>query len=233
MTPEEVERTVRGVAEEQEKSANDRFKDGFTNVLATGLIAATLAHFALFELFPDMRAADVQVNSRATRTVDLPPQVEIPPPPERVARPATPKVSASAEISEEVTIGKTSFDANPTEQLPPPPKEAAGNGDEKRPEFIPYDVSPELKNPREVQKYLQETYPPQLKSNKIGGRVVLWLYIDRRGRVQETRVQTGSGYAALDRAAHRVGRRMVFSPAMNRDKKTPVWVQQGINFRVR
>jgi len=233
MTPEEIRRTVRGVVEERDRSANERFKDGFTNVLATGLIAATLAHFALFELFPDMRAADIRATSRATRTVELPPQVEIPPPPERVARPATPKVSADADIKEDVTIGKTSFEANPTEQLPPPPSAAAGSGARERPKFIPYDVAPELKNPREVQKYLERTYPRELRDNRIGGRVVLWLYIDREGQVQKTRVQQSSGYEALDRAAHRVGRQMEFTPALNRDKKTPVWVQQGINFEVK
>ena len=232
MTPEEHRRTVRGVVEEP-KSANERFKEGFSAVVAGGLIAATLAHLALFELFPEMRAADVGSVSRATRAIELPPQVEVPPPPEAVARPATPKVSAAADISEDVTISKTSFEANPSERLPPPPKATARSSAEKRPEFIPYDVAPELKNPREVQQYLMETYPPELRANAVGGRVVLWLYIDRRGQVQETRVQVSSGYDALDRAAHRVGRRMEFTPAMNRDKRTPVWVQQGIEFEVK
>ena len=232
MTPEEHRRTVRGVAEEP-KSANDRFKDGFSSIVAGGLIAATLAHLALFELFPKMRAADVRATSRATRTVELPPQVEIPPPPEAVARPATPRVSAAADISEDLTIGKTSFEANPTEQLPPPPKDTPRGSRDQRPDFIPYDVAPELKNPGEVASYLQSTYPSELKKSAIGGRVLLWLYIDRRGQVVETRVHRSSGYSALDRAARRVGRRMEFTPAMNRDKRTPVWVQQGINFRVK
>lgn len=232
MTPEEQKRTVRGVVEEPQ-SANERFKEGFPAVVAGGLIAATLAHLALFELFPQMRAADVRATSRVTRTIELPPQVEVPPPPEAVARPATPKVSAAADISEDVTISKTSFEANPSEDLPPPPKATPRSGREERPEFIPYDVAPELKNPSEVQKFLQQTYPSHLRKNEIGGRVVLWLYIDRRGRVQETRVQQSSGYDALDRAAHRVGQRMEFTPAMNRDRKTPVWVQQGIEFEVK
>lgn len=233
MTPEERKRTVRGVVEEEQQSANDRFKDHFASFLAGGLILATLAHLALFELFPTMRAADIEASARATETVDLPPDVEIPPPPERVARPATPKVSA-ADVAEDVTIGKTSFESNPVEQLPPPPKNArGGQGDQDRPAFIPYDVPPELKNPGEVQDALKRTYPPDLRKNRIGGRVVLWVYVDDEGNVQETRVQQSSGYSALDRAAKEVARQMRFSPAMNRDKKTAVWVQQAIEFEVK
>lgn len=235
MTPEERREgrtTLRGVAEEKESSANDRFKDSYTTLLAAGLIAATLAHFAFFELFPEMRAADVRVTSRVTETVELPPEVEIPPPPEQIARPATPRVSA-ADLSEEVTIGKTSFEDNPVEELPPPPRGSAADSGEDRPRFIPYEVAPELKNPREVEAYLQRTYPTELRSSGIGGHVVVWLYIDREGRVQKIQVQESSGYAALDQAARRVAGRMEFTPAVNRDRRTPVWVQQGITFEVR
>ncbi|MFB6241128.1 MAG: TonB family protein [Gemmatimonadota bacterium] len=47
------------------------------------------------------------------------------------------------------------------------------------------------------------------------------------------RVQQSSGYPALDRAAKEVAAEMRFSPAMNRDRKTAVWVQQAIEFEVR
>lgn len=234
MTPEEKKRRVRGVVEQEERSANDRFKDHFGSFLAGGLILATLAHLALFELFPTMRAADIEASAGATETVELPPEVKIPPPPQRVARPATPKVAAAAEVDEDVTISKTSFEANPVEQLPPPPKDAGGGeGGEDRPAFIPYDVPPELKNPGEVQDALKRSYPDHLRKNRIGGRVVLWVYVDEEGRVQKSRVQQSSGYPALDRAAKEVAAEMRFSPAMNRDRKTAVWVQQAIEFEVR
>lgn len=232
MTPEEVRRRVRGIADE-DGSANDRFKEGFSTWLAGGLILATLAHFALFELFPTMRAADIEVKSQRTEAVELPPDVEIPPPPQQVARPATPKVSAAAEVSEDVTISKTTFDSNPTEQLPPPPKSTGEESEEGQPAFIPYDVAPELKNPGEVQRYLRNVYPPSLKENSIGGTVTLWVHVDETGEVEKTRVRKSSGYDAFDRAARKVARRMQFSPALNRDRKTAVWVQQRIHFQVK
>lgn len=57
--------------------------------------------------------------------------------------------------------------------------------------------------------------------------------MDREGQVQKSRVQQSSGYEALDTAAHKVADRMEFTPAMNRDRRTPVWVQQRIEFRVK
>ncbi|MFB6240767.1 MAG: energy transducer TonB [Gemmatimonadota bacterium] len=228
MTPEEPrqqEEQRTGIAQ----TANDEFKENYGRWFAGGLIFAVLAHFALFELFPQFRAADIGTKSKAMEQVELPPQVEIPPPPKQIARPATPKVS-SAEISEDVTISETTFESNPVEKLPPPP---SGEGKSDRPSFIPYDVAPELKNASEVQQYLQRVYPPSLKQSGIGGTVVLWIFVDKQGQVQKARVQKSSGYDALDQAAKKVADQMVFSPAMNRDKKTAVWVQQRVQFQVK
>lgn len=233
MTPENEKRPVRGIAASPE-SANARFKEQFPTLLAGGLVLATIAHFALFELFPTMRATDIELEARRTTAVELPPDVEIPPPPEQVARPATPNVSPSADVSEDVTISKTTFESNPVEKLPPPPETTEGGKNEaERPEFIPYDVAPELRNAGEVQQYLRQVYPPSLKKSSIGGTVVLWIYVDQKGEVRKSRVQKSSGYKALDKAAHKVAERMKFTPAMNRDKRTAVWVQQRIIFEVK
>lgn len=153
MRSEGRRRSVRGSAEDG-SSANDSFKEGFPSLIAGGMIAATLAPFALFELSPGMRVADIRTTTAETRVVELPPRVEVPPPQE-VARPATPRVSTAADLD-----------------------------------------------------------------------------VDETDHVRETRVKAGSGYDGLDRAARAVARRMEFSPAMNRDMKTAVWVRQGIEFEV-
>lgn len=230
MTPEEPrqhDERRRGIAQ----TANDEFKKNYASWFAGGLIFAVLAHFALFELFPQFRAADIGTKSKAMETVELPPQVEIPPPPQQIARPATPKVS-TADVSEDVTISETTFESNPAEDLPPPPS-GEGSSKSDRPSFIPYDVAPELKNGSEVQQFLQRVYPPSLKSSGIGGTVVLWIFVDKEGEVEKARVQKSSGYDALDQAAKKVANQMAFSPAMNRDKKTAVWVQQRVQFQVK
>ena len=211
------------------ETANDAFKQNATDWLAYGLIGAVAVHFALFAFFPNLQAADLSGTGGALETIELPPEVQIPPPPEQISRPATPKVAA-ADITEDVTIAPTTFESNPVENLPPPPKTGSP---EDRPSFIPYDVPPKLKNPGEIQKLLQRLYPSQLREAGIEGTVVLWIYIDENGAVQKTQVQKTSGYDAMDKAAMGTAGKMKFSPAKNRDKKTPVWVAQAITFEVR
>ena len=61
---------------------------------------------------------------------------------------------------------------------------------------------------------------------------VLWLYIDEDGQVLRTVVAESSGFEQLDEAAQKVASKMEWKPAMNRDKKTAVWLSQAIDFSV-
>ena len=211
-------------------SANDAFKSHYRDWVRFGVIVAVGLHFGFFNFFPKLRAADLAGGVAEFEAIELPPEVRVPPPPEHIARPATPKVAA-VEMSEDVTIAPTTFESNPVENLPPPPV-AAGRDPSERPSFIPYDVPPRLKNPDEIQRLLQRNYPPQLREAKIQGTVVLWIYIDDRGNVVKSHVQRSSGYMAMDRVAQECADEMEFTPAKNRDKRTAVWVAQAISFEV-
>lgn len=208
--------------------ANESFKRGSQRRVALSLMAAVMLHLAIFELFPRMQVANLGAAAVALETIELPPEVRIPPPPEQISRPATPRV-ATIDVDEDVTIAETTFESNPVENLPPPPQTASPN---ERPSFIPYTVAPVLKNREEVLRFLERVYPSTLRSAGIGGAVVLWLYIDEQGMVQRSVVAESSGYAQLDEAAQEVADRMVWKPAMNRDKKTAVWLSQAIDFSV-
>ena len=209
-------------------TANERFKESFRSTVAIGIAAAVVAHFALFELFPRMQANELGAAVTELAAIELPPEVTIPPPPDQIARPATPRV-ATAEIEEDVTIAPTTFESNPVESLLPPPS-AADVTD--RPSFIPYTQAPELRNKKEVLAFLKSTYPSMLKQAGVGGTVLLWLYIDKVGQVQRTVLAESSGYEQLDEAAKKVAEKMHFRPAMNRDKTTAVWLAQSIDFSV-
>lgn len=210
-------------------TAHDRFKRQFSPALRAGIILATLIHFAIFALFPRLETAGFQVAGSAIEAVELPPQVEVPPPPEQIARPATPRIAA-VEVSDDLTIAPTTFEENPASSLGPPPSIAADEAD--RPPFIPYDVAPRLKNRAEILAMLQGAYPRALRDAGIGGTVLLWIYVSEQGRVLESRIAQSSGYLPLDRAAQTVAARMEFTPAMNRDRVTPVWLSQPIDFSV-
>jgi TonB family protein len=205
------------------RTANDDFKRSYATWVYIGLIVAVALHFGLVEFFPQLHAENMGTENKSLKAVQLPPEVKIPPPPKQIARPATPKVAA-ANVKEDVTIAPTTFEQNPVEQLPPP---------SDRPSFIPRDVDPKLENSGEIQRLLQRLYPPSLKDVGIGGRVVLWLWVDEKGQVGKTVVQESSGYDALDQAAAKVAVNMKFKPAINRDKPIGVWIAQPITFEVK
>jgi periplasmic protein TonB len=217
-----------------QETANDRFKRGFGNWFWGGLIAATAIHFVMFMFWPNMTSADVSFNTNELKAVELPPEIKIPPPPQAIARPAAPVVSADASVNEDVTIAPTTFSANPVSNLPPPPSSSSASGDvSKAPTFTPYTVAPDLKNRAEVQAALEKYYPPLLKDAGIGGTVMVWFFIDEAGHVQKNLIKESSGHQALDEAAIKVANIMDFSPALNRDKKVPVWVALPIVFRTK
>jgi periplasmic protein TonB len=211
------------------ETANDRFKKGFADWFWVSLILATLLHAALFFALPRFGVDEWAFAATELETIDLPDQIEIPPPPEAIQRPATP-VIAEATIDEDITIAPTTFEDNPIENLPPPP---TGDQDlSAAPVFTPMTVRPQLRNDRAVQQALMRHYPPLLRDAGIGGTVLMWFFIDENGRVQNTRINQSSGYDAFDQAAQNVASIMEFSPAYNRDQRVPVWVALPITFAI-
>lgn len=102
-----------------------------------------------------------------------------------------------------------------------------------RPVFTPYSVGPEITNRAEVTRALDRAYPAVLRDAGIGGSARVWFFIDEEGRVQDTRIETSSGHAELDRAALAVADVMRFTPALNRDQPVPVWVTFPVRFQTR
>ena len=76
-------------------------------------------------------------------------------------------------------------------------------------------------------------YPALLRDAGIGGTVRVYFFIDEEGEVQDTRIDQSSGHDALDAAALTVSGVYRFSPALNRDRRVPVWVSFPITFQVR
>ena len=213
-------------------TANDRFKRSFGTLLSGSMILATVAHFTVFAMWPELTAEDFTYEAPALEQIDLPPEIDIPPPPERIARPATP-VIAAADISEDITIAPTTFEENPVEDLPPPPEDVTTTDISAAPTFTPFTVRPSVKNRTEVARALEREYPPLLRDAGIGGSVNVWFFIDETGAVQRTQVDESSGHAALDAAAMKVADIIQFTPALNRDKRVPVWISLPITFTTR
>lgn len=225
------EQTNEQPAAEAAGTANEQFKKSFSSWFWGSMITATVLHFAAFAFWPEMAADDVSVSSSELEAIELPPEVEIPPPPAAIQRPATP-VIATAEINEDITIAEVTFEANPVENLPPPPEDVETDIS-SAPVFTPYTVAPDYTNGDEVRRALEREYPPLLRDAGIGGTVQVWFFIDENGIVQNRQVNESSGHTALDDAALRVAPVFKFTPALNRDKAVPVWVSLPITFLTR
>ena len=213
------------------ETANDRLKRNFGSWFWGSMIVATGLHFTAFAFWPEFTAEDFSYTAEELEAIELPPEIEIPPPPQQIARPATP-VMATAEIDEDITIAPTTFEENPVDELPPPPEEQATDIS-AAPTFTPFTVAPSILNRNDVVRAMEREYPPLLRDAGIGGTVRVYFFIDENGAVQDTRIDQTSGHQALDDAALNVAEIYRFSPALNRDKKVPVWVSFPITFQVR
>ena len=211
------------------ETANDRFKETFSAWLWGGIVVATVFHFGLFAFFPELTASDVSYGVSEFEAIELPPEIDVPPPPEAIQRPALPVVSQT-DLEEDVTIAPTTFEENPVDNLPPPPTQASRLGDQ--PVFTPYTVAPRVRDPDKAAKIVEEKYPNVLKNAGIGGRVLVWAFIDANGAVKNVQVKEGSGMKRLDDAAVAAVKEFEFVPALNYDHKVPVWIQIPITFQI-
>ena len=213
-------------------TANDRFKTAAGALFWCSLILATGVHFAVLACWPEMSAEVISLSDRELTAIELPPEIEIPAAPEAISRPAVP-VIATGDIDESITIAPTTFESNPVQELPPPPtlSETAPSDLSAAPTFTPYTVRPDIKNREEVRKALEREYPSVLRDAGLGGVVLVWIFIDEEGQVVRTEIHQSSGYDGLDRAALKVADVIQFTPALNRDKRVPVWISLPISFR--
>ena len=215
-------------------SANDRFKKSFGALVWSSLVLATGIHLGVFVLWPEMTAGVISISSAELTAIELPPEIEIPAAPEAISRPAVP-VIATGEIDADITIAPTTFESNPVRDLPPPPTlvEASSLDLAQAPVFTPFTVKPDIRNREEVRQALKREYPSLLREAGLGGMVLVWFFIDEDGQVVRTLVHQGSGYEALDEAALKVADLIQFTPALNRDKRVPVWISLPITFTTR
>ncbi|KPK62047.1 MAG: hypothetical protein AMS21_08320 [Gemmatimonas sp. SG8_38_2] len=213
------------------RTANDRLKASFKVWLSGGIILATAIHFALLEFFPPLSAADFSFGVTEVYAVDLPPEIDVPPPPEAIARPAVPVV-AHTKLEEDITVAPTTFEQNPIETLPPPPTPGATRLADQ-PTFTPYTVAPRLRDRAHATRVVMRKYPKILQDAGIGGTVVVWAFVDVRGDVKNCKIHTSCGVPKLDQAALEAVREFTFVPALNFDRNVPVWVSIPITFEVK
>ncbi len=214
----------------ERRTANDRLKERFQSTLALSLIGAAMGHLLVFQMFPELTAAELSSPDETLIQIQQLEEVPLPPPPKQLGSPVPPVLGSP--IDADATIA--TFDWDRAVDPPPPPPPAPGEGvSTGSGGFEVWTVAPRLLDPDELQDALERAYPRMLRDARIGGAVTLVLDLDADGVVQAARVGTSSGHVALDEAALSLAKEMSFSPAMNRDRYVAVQISIPVEFRVR
>lgn len=151
-------------------------------------------------------------------------QFEPPPPP---PRPSIPIESEQENFAEDITIEETALDEYETWEVPPLPDDDPGS----RIKFIPYDEPPvPIGGYGAIVEKL--VYPPMAKKIGIEGIVVLQIFVNDKGFVEDLVVQKGLPGTGFDEAAVRAVNQVRFKPAMQRDNAVGVWIAIPIRFRL-
>jgi len=200
-------------------SENTRFKRKYKNYFTWAVVISVVVHVVLILVLPGLRPPDFGPTDKEVIVTEIPPEIAIPPPPAKIAKPSVPVEAAVEEdVSEEITIAETT----PEVDIPIAP------AIEETPVFTPYEVAPVL-----IKGTVNLVYPELLKKAGIEGTVLLWIFIDEGGSVKKVQVFKGSGNTALDDAAMRAYQVARFTPAYSRDIPVKVWVQWPVKFSLR
>ena len=161
---------------------------------------------------------DVELQEIIIENIPQTQQIEKPPPP---ARPSVPVESEDEDIADDLTIEETDLDSFEAWDAPPPPPEGP------RVKFIPYD------DPPQPLSSIRPVYPEIAQEAGIEGTVVVQVFVDKKGRVQDTLILKGIPNTGLDEAAVTAIKKTRFRPAKQRERSVGVWISIPVNFRLK
>jgi len=178
----------------------------------------------MFYLFPRAlgEAEKIEYFIKEKMTMIPPPeteQIELPEPP---ARPSIP-IATEEEFADE---DYDEFDSRHEilGDLPPPPEPG---GDDS--EFVAYDKAPTTK----AGKGINPEYPKLAIEMKLEGKVYIKFFVDKRGRVDRSKIIMQKGNPVFEKAAIDAVANSEWKPAMQRDMKVGVWMTVPVTFRLK
>lgn len=201
----------------------------FRKPLAWGLALSAgfhLASYPVLGLLSIPRLPHDMPPRWSVATLELPPLVRIPEPPELVARPKLP-LPPTVTFDDDLRIQASVAASGAMVDLSPPPDVTVAGADVG---FVRYDVPPLLGNRDQFGRVVWYFYPLELQRAGVEGAVELAIFIDKEGQVSDVRVERSSGWPRMDEAALQLARRMEFLPALMRDQLVGVWVRQSVCF---
>jgi len=197
-----------------------KYKYPITIRLATlGSVSLLIFTFLIYPRYLGiLDLEDVELQEILIENIPQTQQIERPPPP---ARPSVPVESEDEDIADDLTIEETDLDNFEAWDAPPPPPEGP------RVKFIPYD------DPPQPLSEIRPVYPEIAQEAGIEGTVVVQVFIDKKGRVQDTVILKGIPNTGLDEAAISAIRKTRFRPARQRERPVGVWISIPVNFKLK
>lgn len=190
-------------------------------------VAAVVVHAVLIIFFVTPQGEGFTKGSDELEVIDIPPEIKIPPPPEEIARPATPVV-ADEPVEEDITIAETVIEENQDVPEAPPPPPSAGPDVGNTFTFTPYTEKPKCKSGCTPQDILRHV-PPVLQRSGVSCKLTIGIRVDTSGNVTATDLLQPSGNRGCDQAAQAWARTTSWTTAMNRDQPVVVWIAQPVS----
>lgn len=218
-----------------EPGRNAGFRETYARWLTRSLGVAGLVHLVLLGfLVAPSRTRTFASGGEEMVTIEIPPETKIPPPPEEIARPATPVVAAEP-VDQEITIAETMIEANqPVPEAPPAPSAPAVVEAENTEHFTftPYTVRPKCRSscaPEDVIRHV----PKVAKRAGLTCEATVGIKIDRSGGVTAVDLLKPSGRTVCDTAVRTWAAGTSWTAAYNRDEPVVVWIAQPVRLVVR
>tara|TARA_B110000438_G_scaffold287051_1_gene318935 strand:- start:963 stop:1589 length:627 start_codon:yes stop_codon:yes gene_type:complete len=191
-------------------------------VIRSAMLLSVILLILTFLVYPRylglIELEDIELQEIIIENIPQTQQIEKPPPP---ARPSVPVESEDEDIADDLTIEETDLDSFEAWDAPPPPP------DGPRVKFIPYD------DPPQPLSSIRPVYPEIAQEAGIEGTVVVQVFVDKKGRVQDTLVLKGIPNTGLDEAAVAAIKKTRFRPARQRERAVGVWISIPVNFRLK
>ena len=200
-------------------TAQNAFKSGYGKYLRNAVWVAIVIHIMVFVLSPEFTFKPYKLREEKFVVVDIPDNIEIPPPPKEIAPPAVPVEAAEGEDTEE-DIAPTTFDS--FEDMPPPPPPTSGGGDV----FLAFDEPPALID------FVPPSYPSLAKEAGIEGTVSIRVLVNEEGKVIAADVLSSDVTPAMEKAALEAAKRCRFKPAKQRTVPVKAHVMIPFHFQL-
>lgn len=209
----------------EHRTANMRLHGDYGRYLKWFTAGAIVIHALVLFFLVTPTGEGFEARAEAIEVIELPPEIRIPPPPEEIARPATP-VIAEEPIEEDITIAETVIEENePVPDAPPPVPQQENVGSTYT--FTPFTVKPKCETNCTADDVLRHL-PAMVSRSGVQCDLTVGLRIDTGGSVTATQILQSSGNSSCDAATEAWAKTTHWTTAYNRDQPVVVWIAQPV-----